>query len=134
MRVLLSYSPISTEDRYLSAIGSAGGRQMPLGIFYLATLRKHGHEVVVIDAEAENLMADDYFGCESSGGACLVSLRPAVRNDCWHCCGACRSCCFAKKRTAKPFRRVRYSGAATLWQRRILKWDPPTRKTSKQKT
>jgi radical SAM superfamily enzyme YgiQ (UPF0313 family) len=60
MRVLLVYPPISKEERYSSAIGSAGGRQMPLGVFYLASfLRERGHEVAVIDGEAENLTADD---------------------------------------------------------------------------
>jgi anaerobic magnesium-protoporphyrin IX monomethyl ester cyclase len=60
MRVLLVYPPISKEERYSSAIGSAGGRQMPLGIFYLASsLRQRGHEVAVIDGEAENLTAAD---------------------------------------------------------------------------
>ena len=45
MRVLLVYPPISKEERYSSAIGSAGGRQMPLGVFYLASsLRERGHE------------------------------------------------------------------------------------------
>ena len=60
MRVLLIYPPISKEERYSSAIGSAGGRQMPLGVFYLASsLRRRGHEVAVIDGEAENLTAAD---------------------------------------------------------------------------
>jgi len=60
MRVLLVYPPISKEERYSSAIGSAGGRQMPLGVFYLASsLRQRGHQVAVIDGEAENLTAAD---------------------------------------------------------------------------
>ena len=60
MRVLLIYPPISKEERYSSAIGSAGGRQMPLGVFYLAScLRQRGHEVAVIDGEAKNLTAAD---------------------------------------------------------------------------
>jgi radical SAM superfamily enzyme YgiQ (UPF0313 family) len=60
MRVLLIYPPISKEERYSSAIGSAGGRQMPLGVFYLAScLRQRGHAVAVIDGEAENLTAAD---------------------------------------------------------------------------
>ena len=60
MRVLLIYPPISKEERYSSAIGSAGGRQMPLGVFYLASyLRKQGHQIAVIDGEAENLSAND---------------------------------------------------------------------------
>jgi len=60
MRVLLIYPPISKQERYSSAIGSAGGRQMPLGVFYLASyLRQRGHEVAVIDGEAENLATND---------------------------------------------------------------------------
>lgn len=60
MRVLLIYPPISKEERYSSAIGSAGGRQMPLGVFYLASyLRRRGHRIEVIDGEAENLSTDD---------------------------------------------------------------------------
>jgi anaerobic magnesium-protoporphyrin IX monomethyl ester cyclase len=58
MRVMLIYPPISKEERYGSAIGNAGGQQMPLGIFYLAAfLREDGHQVSVIDGEAMNLTA-----------------------------------------------------------------------------
>jgi anaerobic magnesium-protoporphyrin IX monomethyl ester cyclase len=60
MRVLLVYPPISMQERYSSAIGNAGGQQMPLGVFYLAAvLREKGHEVAVIDGEAENVTAAD---------------------------------------------------------------------------
>lgn len=60
MRVLLIYPPISKEERYSSAIGNAGGRQMPLGVFYLASyLRQQGHPVSVIDGEAEGLSASE---------------------------------------------------------------------------
>jgi radical SAM superfamily enzyme YgiQ (UPF0313 family) len=60
VKVLLIYPPISKTERYSSAIGNSGGRQMPLGVFYLASaLRKAGHEAAVIDGEAENLTADD---------------------------------------------------------------------------
>lgn len=60
MRILLIYPPISKVERYSSAIGSAGGRQMPLGVFYLASyLRERGHKTLVIDGEAENLTAGD---------------------------------------------------------------------------
>jgi len=56
MRVQLIYPPISRWDRYSSDIGNAGGRQVPLGVFYLAAyLRQHGHRVGVIDAEALEL-------------------------------------------------------------------------------
>jgi anaerobic magnesium-protoporphyrin IX monomethyl ester cyclase len=54
MRVLLIYPPITIEERYSSAIGHAGGKQIPLGIYYLASyLKESGHEVKVVDAEAE---------------------------------------------------------------------------------
>ena len=43
-------------ERYSSAIGNAGGKQIPLGIFYLASyLREHGHEVRVVEGEGERL-------------------------------------------------------------------------------
>ena len=59
-RVLLLYPPISKMERYSSAIGSAGGRQLPLGVLYLASsLREAGHVVDVIDAEAEGLSAEE---------------------------------------------------------------------------
>jgi anaerobic magnesium-protoporphyrin IX monomethyl ester cyclase len=52
MRVLLIYPPISVYERYSSDIGYAGGKQIPLGIYYLAAyIRERGHEVRVIDAE-----------------------------------------------------------------------------------
>jgi anaerobic magnesium-protoporphyrin IX monomethyl ester cyclase len=60
MRVLLIYPPISKIERYSSAIGSSGGNQTPLGVFYLAAyLRQHGHQVEVIDGEARGLQAED---------------------------------------------------------------------------
>jgi anaerobic magnesium-protoporphyrin IX monomethyl ester cyclase len=60
MRVMLIYPPVSKEERYSSAIGSAGGKQMPLGVFYLASyLRRHSQDVAVIDGEAEGLTAGD---------------------------------------------------------------------------
>ncbi len=53
MKVLLIYPPISKFERYSSDLGHSGGRQIPLGIFYLgAYLRKYGHEVHVVDGEA----------------------------------------------------------------------------------
>ncbi len=47
-------------ERYSSKLGSVGGEQLPLGIFYLASnLRENGYEVMVCDAEAEKLPAED---------------------------------------------------------------------------
>jgi radical SAM superfamily enzyme YgiQ (UPF0313 family) len=60
MRVLLIYPPISKRERYSSAIGSAGGNQIPLGIYYLAAyLRRQGHAVKAIDGEVNGLTTDD---------------------------------------------------------------------------
>jgi len=54
MKVLFIYPPLTIWERYSSDIGHAGGRQLPLGIFYLAAyIRAKGHEVCAIDAEAE---------------------------------------------------------------------------------
>ncbi len=50
-------------ERYSSKLGSVGGEQLPLGIFYLASyIRQNGYEVMVCDAEAEKLTADDILG------------------------------------------------------------------------
>ncbi len=87
MRVLLIYPPISKEERYSSAIGSAGGRQMPLGVFYLAScLRQRGHEVAVIDGEAENLTAADILRAPNGFSPAWWALarRP------WRFIGPCR--------------------------------------------
>jgi anaerobic magnesium-protoporphyrin IX monomethyl ester cyclase len=47
---------ITSRERYGKDIGDIGGHQMPLGIFSLAaSLRAHGYETVVIDAEARHL-------------------------------------------------------------------------------
>ena len=59
-KVYLLYPPISKKERYSSEIGSAGGDQIPLGIYYIAAyLRNNGFEVMITDAEAENLKTDD---------------------------------------------------------------------------
>src|SRR4030043_1422044 len=55
-RVYLLYPPISKMERYSSDVGSVGGEQIPLGIFYLASyLRENGYLVSVTDAEALRL-------------------------------------------------------------------------------
>lgn len=59
-RVFIVYPPLSKMERYSSKLGSVGGEQLPLGIYYLAAyLRKSGYEVRVCDAEAEKLTVDD---------------------------------------------------------------------------
>lgn len=58
MKVLLIYPPLTLEERYGSRAGNAGGRQIPLGILYLASAaREQGHQVRVLDAEAMRLTA-----------------------------------------------------------------------------
>ncbi len=60
MKVLLVYPPISLQERYSSDIGHSGGRQIPLGVYYLAAfVRKAGHDVRVIDGEAGKMTAKD---------------------------------------------------------------------------
>lgn len=60
MKVLLIYPPISLRERYSSEIGHAGGKQIPLGVYYLASsVRKAGHDVRVIDGEALQMTAAD---------------------------------------------------------------------------
>lgn len=72
VKVSIIYPPISREERFGTSLGHSGGRQIPLGIFYLAAyVRKHGHTVQVIDAEAENLTTD---GCVKK----ITSFAPDV--------------------------------------------------------
>lgn len=53
MKLFLVYPPISLWERYSSDIGHAGGRQIPLGVYYLAAcMRQAGHDVCVVDGEA----------------------------------------------------------------------------------
>jgi len=57
-KVFLLYPPISKQERYSSEIGNAGGEQIPLGMYYLASyLQQNMYEVKVIDAEAHKLSA-----------------------------------------------------------------------------
>jgi radical SAM superfamily enzyme YgiQ (UPF0313 family) len=59
-RFFLLYPPISKTERYSSKLGSAGGEQIPLGIYYLGSyLRENGYEVRVVDGEAENLTTEN---------------------------------------------------------------------------
>lgn len=59
-RVFILYPPISKMERYSSRLGSVGGEQLPLGIFYLAAyIRENGYDVRVCDAEAERLSSQD---------------------------------------------------------------------------
>lgn len=75
MRVLLIYPPISKQERYSSAIGNAGGDQIPLGVFYLAAyLRAHGHEVMVVDGEARGLDCGQIAAIAEAFGPGLVGI------------------------------------------------------------
>lgn len=55
-RVLLLYPPVSKFERYSSEIGNAGGEQIPLGIYYIASfLSQYDYQVSVVDGEATHL-------------------------------------------------------------------------------
>jgi len=76
LKVFLLYPPVSREERYSSKIGSAGGSQIPLGIYCIAAyLRDRGHAVKVVDGEGlsyEEVMRDlrgfspDWVGISST--------------------------------------------------------------------
>ncbi len=56
MKISLVYPYVSVSERYGADIGDIGGRQAPLGILYLSSfLKRKGHEIQLIDAEAERL-------------------------------------------------------------------------------
>lgn len=56
MNITLINPPISLKERYRTNIGVAGGRQLCLGICYIAAyLREHKYNVKIIDAEAEEI-------------------------------------------------------------------------------
>jgi radical SAM superfamily enzyme YgiQ (UPF0313 family) len=87
MRVLLIYPPISKFERYSSSLGSSGGQQIPLGIFYLASvLREAGHHVEVVDGEARKMSSEDInsylvstFPCDLVGiSSTTVAFHRAV--------------------------------------------------------
>jgi radical SAM superfamily enzyme YgiQ (UPF0313 family) len=56
MNLSLIYPGVGVVDRYGVDIGEVGGRQAPLGVLSLAAwLKRAGHRVQVVDAEAEHL-------------------------------------------------------------------------------
>ncbi len=90
-KVYLLYPPISKIERYSSRVGSVGGEQIPLGIYYLAAyLRNNGYDVSVTDAEAlgkteEEVLAEvaqlkpDFVGISSTTVAFHRALLVADR-------------------------------------------------------
>jgi radical SAM superfamily enzyme YgiQ (UPF0313 family) len=55
-RFLIVYPNIARAERFRGCLGVFGGKQIPLGLFYLAAyLRKYGCQVHAIDAEARRL-------------------------------------------------------------------------------
>lgn len=69
------YPPITRLERYSSVIGSGGGLQIPLGIFYLAScLRDNGFEADVLDAEAGRLNYDDIIEYLRLGGFGVLGI------------------------------------------------------------
>jgi radical SAM superfamily enzyme YgiQ (UPF0313 family) len=69
------YPPITKFERYSSTIGSSGGQQIPLGVFYLASyLRNNGFETDVLDAEAGGLTYEDIIQRLQSGGFGILGI------------------------------------------------------------
>ncbi|MGL1863772.1 MAG: B12-binding domain-containing radical SAM protein [Pseudodesulfovibrio sp.] len=61
--VLLLYPPITLKERYGRECGIFGGKQIPLGIYCLASyLRDNGYAVHLIDGEAQELTEQDVLG------------------------------------------------------------------------
>ena len=59
-RISIIYPPISARERYSSDIGNSGGKQIPLGIYYLASfMRSKNYDVQVTDGEVRNLTTED---------------------------------------------------------------------------
>ncbi len=55
-RLLLVYPPITKMERYGSNLGIFGGKQIPLGLYYLAAVvREDGFGVQAVDAESLNM-------------------------------------------------------------------------------
>ncbi|MFC1833332.1 B12-binding domain-containing radical SAM protein [Thermodesulfobacteriota bacterium] len=79
MRIVLIYPTISKFERYSSSIGSSGGSQLPLGILYLAGyMREHGHEVMAIDGEANNLTTGQVLDRIGSFAPQLVGISSST--------------------------------------------------------
>ncbi len=80
MRVAFVFPPLTMKERYSKSVGDIGGNLAPLGLAYLAAvLRQDGHEVMILDAPALRLGADDVvrrlsdFGPEMIGMTALTS-------------------------------------------------------------
>lgn len=59
-KIFFIYPPLSSEERYSSALGNSGGQQIPTGIFCLAAfMRSKGYDVKAIDAEGLKLSSQD---------------------------------------------------------------------------
>jgi radical SAM superfamily enzyme YgiQ (UPF0313 family) len=88
-KILLIYPPISVKERYSSDIGNSGGKQIPLGIYYLASyMRLKNYDVQVIDGEACKITTEeiifkvkefspDYIGISSTTVAFHRALETA---------------------------------------------------------
>ncbi|MEI6348624.1 MAG: radical SAM protein [Bacteroidota bacterium] len=59
-KIYFLYPPISKQERYSSDIGNAGGEQIPLGVYYLASfIRQYNYEVKITDAEVLKFTATE---------------------------------------------------------------------------
>jgi len=74
-KLLLVYPPISRMERYGSKLGIFGGKQIPLGLYSLAAyVRQSGYQVDALDAEAQNLTAEDILERIKSHGYTVLGI------------------------------------------------------------
>jgi hypothetical protein len=74
-KLLLVYPPITQRERYGGLSGIFGGKQIPLGLFYLAAYaRAHGYAVDVVDAEARRLRAESVVAILREGGFNVLGI------------------------------------------------------------
>jgi radical SAM superfamily enzyme YgiQ (UPF0313 family) len=74
-KILLVYPNITKSERYRGKLGLFGGKQIPLGLFYLAAyLRRHGRPVEAIDAEARDIAASAVVGYLQQGGFSSIGI------------------------------------------------------------
>jgi anaerobic magnesium-protoporphyrin IX monomethyl ester cyclase len=74
-KLLLAYPPIAQKERYGGISGIFGGKQIPLGLFYLAAYaRANGYAVDVVDAEARRLRAESVVATLREGGFNVLGI------------------------------------------------------------
>jgi radical SAM superfamily enzyme YgiQ (UPF0313 family) len=85
MNIALVYPNVSVQERYGADIGEIGGKQAPLGLMYLSSfLKRHHHNVILIDAVAEGLSDNEILRRIKLHGTSLLGISSttlALRNS-----------------------------------------------------